>query len=150
MVETSLAELDRSDFEVFRRLADLPVAMTAHVVYRAIDREHPATISPKVVGEVIRSRIGFKGLLLTDDLSMGALSGNLGARTKAAIAAGCDLALYCNGRLAEMRAVAEAAPKLAGEAAKRAALALDCLKKPKEIVDVAEARGRFSAMIAAA
>ena len=150
VVETSLAELDQSDFEAFRRLADLPVAMTAHVVYRAIDRERPATISPKLVGEVIRSRIGFNGLLLTDDLSMRALSGSLGARTKAAIAAGCDLALHCNGRLAEMREVAGAAPRLAGEAAKRAATALGRLKKPKEIVDVAEARARFSAMIAAA
>ena len=148
VVETSLAELDRSDFEVFRRLADLPVAMTAHVVYRAIDRERPATVSPKLVGDVIRSRIGFNGLLLTDDLSMGALSGSLGARTKAVIAAGCDLALHCNGRFAEMRAVAEAAPGLEDEAAKRAAAALGRLKKPQEIVDVAEARGRFSAMIA--
>ena len=149
VVETPLAELDRTDFEAFRRLADLPVAMTAHVVYAALDREHPATVSPKLVGEVIRRRIGFSGLLLTDDLSMGALAGSLGSRTQAALAAGCDLALHCNGKFAEMREVAEAAPGLAGEAAARAAAALARLKKPTEMADVAEARQRFSAMIAA-
>jgi beta-N-acetylhexosaminidase len=149
VVETPLAELDRTDFEAFRRLADLPVAMTAHVVYAAIDRERPATVSPKLVGEVIRRRIGFSGLLVTDDLSMGALSGSLGERTKAALTAGCDLALHCNGKLAEMREVAEAAPGLAGKAAARAAAALGRLNKPTEMADAAEARRRFSAMIAA-
>lgn len=150
VVETPLADLDRTDFEAFRRLADLPAAMTAHVVYAAIDAERAGTVSPMVIGEVIRKRIGFSGLLVSDDLSMEALSGGLRTRAEAAIAAGCDLALHCNGRMAEMREVAEAAPELAGEAAGRAAAALARIKGPVEALDVAEARGRFSAMIAAA
>jgi beta-N-acetylhexosaminidase len=148
IVETPLAELDRTDFEPFRRLRDLPIAMTAHVVFAAIDPARPATTSPKVVGEVIRGRIGFDGLLLTDDLSMRALSGSLGARASAAFQAGCDIALLCNGKLAEMREVAKASPALAGQAERRAQAALARILKPAPM-DLAEARARFSAMIAA-
>ena len=149
VVETSFAELDRSDFEPFRRLAHLPVGMTAHVVYSALDPERPATISPLVIEQVIRRTIGFDGLLLTDDLSMKALSGTLGNRTENALAAGCDIALHCNGRFEEMREVAAASPKLAGEAARRAGAALGRLKRPGKPLNIAEARGRFSAMIGA-
>jgi beta-N-acetylhexosaminidase len=148
VVEASLVELDRTDFEPFRRLAGLPMAMTAHVVYSAIDPDRAATISPIVVGEVIRKRIGFDGLLITDDLSMKALAGSLGRRAEAALAAGCDIALHCNGELQEMRDVAAASPRLVGKAARRAEAALSRLETPMEPLNVAEARGRFSAMIA--
>jgi beta-N-acetylhexosaminidase len=149
VVETSRVELERTDFEPFRRLHDLPIAMTAHVVYAAIDPVHPATVSSAVVQEIIRGHIGFDGLLLTDDLSMKALSGGFRERAEAALAAGCDIVLHCNGRLGEMTEIAPACPLLAGEAARRAAAALAFLKMPVEIVDVAEARARFSAMVAA-
>jgi beta-N-acetylhexosaminidase len=150
VVGTPLPELDRTDFEPFRRLARLPIAMTAHVVYAAVDPERPATTSPEVIAEVIRRRIGFQGLLLSDDLSMKALAGSLGARAEAALAAGCDIALHCNGRPDEAGEVAAAAPLLAVEAAARAAVALRAVKRPVEALNLAEARGRFSAMIAAA
>ena len=149
VVKTPLEELDRTDFEPFRRLAALPVAMTAHVVYAAIDRERPATVSPLVIEEIIRRRIGFDGLLLTDDLSMKALQGTLGNRAEAALAAGCDIALHCNGRHDEMREVVAATPRLQGEAARRATAALGRLKSPAKALNTAEARGRFSAMIGA-
>lgn len=148
VVEAPLAELDRTDFESFRLLSDLPIAMTGHVVYTAVDRDRPATTSPAVIGEVIRGRIGFGGLLLTDDLSMSALSGTLGERAETAIAAGCDMALHCNGNLAEMREVAAAAPILTGEAARRAAAALACLRPATKPGNLDEARAGFSAMIA--
>ena len=88
--------------------------MTAHVVFTSLDRELPATTSATIISQVIRGFIGFDGLLMSDDLSMGALSGSLAERTRAALAAGCDMALHCNGNLAEMQAVADAAPELAG------------------------------------
>ncbi len=147
-MEAPLAELERTDFAAFRPLSDLPVAMTAHVVYTAVDPERPATTSPVVIAEVIRRRIGFDGLLLTDDLSMEALSGSLGERAQAAFAAGCDMALHCNGTLAEMREVAAAAPVLTGEPARRAAAALACLRPATKPGNLDEARVRFSAMIA--
>jgi beta-N-acetylhexosaminidase len=147
VVETALDELDRTDFEPFRRLADLPIAMTAHVVYAALDAERPATVSPHVVREAIRGRIGFDGLLVTDDLSMDALSGSLGARAEAAFAAGCDVALHCNGRLDEMREVVAASPALAGASARRAAAALGRRVPAVDGFDRAEARARFSAMM---
>jgi len=149
VVETSRAELERTDFEPFRRLHDLPVAMTAHVVYAAIDANRPATISPAVVREVIRGHIGFDGLLLTDDLSMKALSGSLRSRAEAAFAAGCDVALHCNGRMEEMTEIAPVCPLLAGDAERRAQAALKRGNLPVERLDVAEARARFSAMVAA-
>ena len=149
VVDTPLAELQRTDFAAFRELNDLPMAMTAHVVYAAVDPNLPATISPKVVADVIRGWIGFDGILMSDDLSMQALAGSLGARATAALAAGCDIALHCNGRLPEMQQVAEAAPPLAGAAERRAHAALSRLKPAPKIADLAEARARFSAMIAA-
>ncbi len=119
------------DFEPFRRLRDLPAAMTAHVVYTAIDPDRPATISATVVETIIRGVIGFDGLLLTDDLSMQALGGSLGERAKAAFAARCDIALHCNGKLDEARQVADEAPALAGEPARRATAALARLRPPQ-------------------
>ena len=108
-VGTSLAALRQTDFVPFRRLSDMPWAMTSHVLYKAIDPERPATTSPVVINDIIRGEIDFKGILISDDLSMEALRGDLGDRTKRARGAGCDLALHCNGRLDEMRAVAAAA-----------------------------------------
>lgn len=110
------------DFAPFRALADLPLAMTAHVVYRALD-VLPATQSPAVVG-LMRDEIGFDGLLMTDDLSMKALAGGFGDRARASLAAGCDVVLHCNGDAGEMAAVAAAVPELTGRAAERAAAAL--------------------------
>lgn len=148
VVETSREELEATDFEPFRLLADLPLGMTAHVVYAAIDAERPATTSKRVVDEVIRSHIGFDGALMSDDLSMGALAGSLAGRAEAAFAAGCDLALHCNGRLDEMAEVASRSPLLAGEAARRCAQALARLHPAGQIAQ-SEARARFSDMIAA-
>ncbi|HSI40066.1 MAG TPA: beta-N-acetylhexosaminidase [Xanthobacteraceae bacterium] len=148
VVDTPRAELEATDFAVFRALADLPFGMTAHVVYTAIDPAHPATTSPIVIADIIRGHIGFDGALMSDDLSMGALSGTLAERARASFAAGCDLALHCNGVLEEMRAVAAATPVLAGEAARRCAAALAQLGAPSPIA-VSQAREQFSAMIAA-
>ncbi len=149
VVSTPLDELDRTDFEPFRRLAHLPVAMTAHVVYTALDPERPATVSPVAVREAIRGRIGFDGLLMSDDLSMKALKGSLGSRAEAALDAGCDIALHCNGQMDEMQEVVAASRPLEGKAAERAAAALRRLGTPGKALDVAEARARFSAMITA-
>ncbi|MSU89789.1 beta-hexosaminidase [Rhodobacteraceae bacterium 2CG4] len=126
--------LEAEDFAPFRALADLPLGMTAHIVYAALDAERPATTSPAVLA-AIRADIGFRGALMSDDLSMGALSGTLDARAAAAIAAGCDLALHCNGDADEMRAVMGAAPRLAGAALARtdAALAARAALQPVPI-----------------
>jgi beta-N-acetylhexosaminidase len=104
-VAASRAELERTDFLPFRLLADLPWAMTAHVLYKAIDASAALTISARGVKGVIRDHIGFDGLLLSDDLSMEALGGTLGERAGRALAAGCDIALHCNGKMDEMRQV---------------------------------------------
>lgn len=119
IVETSHDELARTDFEPFRLLNDMPAAMTAHVVYPAIDPDNPATTSATIVSRVIRQEIGFGGLLMSDDLSMKALDGKLSDRATAAVAAGCDIALHCNGDLAEMDEIADAVPNLDGAALDR-------------------------------
>jgi beta-N-acetylhexosaminidase len=106
------AELSRTDFVPFKRLADLPWAMTAHILYEAIDPEQPATLSTKLISEIIRGEIGFGGLLLSDDLSMKALRGSLGDLARRSVAAGCDIALHCNGKMEEMVEVAAGAPPL--------------------------------------
>ncbi len=119
---TPLDILRDTDFLPFAANADLPMAMTAHVVYTALDAQRPATLSKRVI-DYIRDDIGFAGLLLSDDLSMQALRGDLRGRAEAAFGAGIDLALHCNGDLAEAAAVAEAAPMLAGASLARASLA---------------------------
>jgi beta-N-acetylhexosaminidase len=123
-VEADCATLRATDFAAFVPLGDLPLGMTAHVVYTAIDPLAPATISVNVVREVIRDWLGFSGLLMTDDISMGALSGSLAERSRAALAAGCELVLHCTGELDEMQVVAANVPMLEGEAAARAERAL--------------------------
>jgi beta-N-acetylhexosaminidase len=117
-VKASRAELE-TDFAPFRANADLPAAMTAHVVYEALDPLHPATQSGEVISGIVRGEIGFDGLLMTDDLSMEALDGRYFERAARAFAAGVDLALHCNGDLAEAGAVAQAAPELAGDSLAR-------------------------------
>jgi beta-N-acetylhexosaminidase len=112
-------DLENTDFATFRRLAHLPAAMTAHVVFEAIDATLPASISPRVTAEVIRGAIGFDGLLMSDDLGMQALSGSMGDRAKAVIAAGSDLALVCSGDLADTEAVAAVVPRLEGRSLER-------------------------------
>jgi beta-N-acetylhexosaminidase len=149
VVNAPRAALEVSDFAAFRPLAGLPLAMTAHVVFTAIDPVSPATTSAKMIQNVIRDGIGFQGLLMSDDISMGALSGSLRERTRAALAAGCDVALHCNGRLAEMREVAAESPTLAGEAGRRAEAALAARHVPDEI-DIAAAREKFAALMAEA
>lgn len=114
VVRASEAALDATDFAAFRALAHLPAAMTAHVVYTAIDPGLPASTSPRVLDRIVRGAIGFDGLLMCDDLSMKALSGTLGERAAAVIAAGCDVALHCNGNLAEMEEIAAAVPHMEG------------------------------------
>lgn len=128
-LETPLEELEATDLRPFRALADLPMAMTAHVVYAAIDPEACATLSPRVIG-LIRERIGFDGLLMTDDLSMHALEGPMGARAATALAAGCDVVLHCNGRIEEMEPVAANTPRLAGQALARARAAEAARHRP--------------------
>lgn len=123
-VRIAKSELERTDFAPFRALADLPMAMTAHVVFSALDPVHPATTSATIIAQVIRSEIGFQGLLMSDDVSMNALSGSISERARAIFAAGCDIVLHCNGHLDEMREVAAETPELSGKALQRAALAL--------------------------
>jgi beta-N-acetylhexosaminidase len=120
-----------SDWLPFSSLSDLPMAMTGHVLYAALDGERPATISPTVIRDIIRERINFAGLLLSDDVSMSALSGDYGARATAIHAAGCDIVLHCNGRTEEMRAVAGATPELAGLSGERAQRALRMRRTPE-------------------
>jgi beta-N-acetylhexosaminidase len=149
VVGASLKELAERDFAPFRALRHAPAGMTAHCLYSAIDPTRPGTISPKVIGEIVRGEIGFDGLLFTDDLSMKALGGSFDERTRAAFAAGVDIALHCNGDLAEGRPVAEASPLLEGRALARAQAMLAYVKAP-EAFDHEAGRARLAAMLPAA
>ena len=146
VVETDRETLESTDFAAFRPLAGLPLGMTAHVVFSAIDRSAPATTSVTMVSQVIRGSIGFSGLLMSDDISMNALSGTIAARSRAALAAGCDVVLHCNGNLAEMKEVADVTPMLSGAALQRAAAAL-AQRRAGEEFDVAAARAIFDEMV---
>ena len=146
VVDTDRATLEATDFAAFRPLAGLPLGMTAHVVFSSIDPASPATTSVTMLQEVIRGFIGFQGLLMSDDVSMGALSGTISERSQAALSAGCDVVLHCNGDLAEMTAVANVTPELTGAAAKRADAALAARSAPEEF-DIEAARKTFSQMI---
>lgn len=106
-----------ADLAPFRALRDAPMAMVAHVLYSAWDAERPASISPTVIGEVIRGEIGFDGLLMSDDLAMAALTGTPGERARAVIGAGCDIVLHCSGVLADNDALAGTLSAI-GDAAK--------------------------------
>jgi beta-N-acetylhexosaminidase len=146
VVETSKAELERTDFAAFQPLADLSMAMTAHVVFSALDPAHPATTSATIIHQVIRGVIGFQGLLMSDDVSMNALAGSIAERTRAILAAGCDMVLHCNGKLDEMREVARETPELSGQALQRAERALASRKAPQAF-DRRQARAELDALI---
>jgi beta-N-acetylhexosaminidase len=137
VVDTSKAELEKTDFAAFRPLADLPMAMTAHVVFSALDPAQPATTSATIIEQVIRGSIGFQGLLMSDDVSMNALAGSIAERTRATVSAGCDVVLHCNGNLDEMREVARETPVLSGKALERAKRALASRKAPQPFDRVA-------------
>ncbi len=128
--DAGLAELRAADFAAFKAVNDLPMGMTAHVVYDAIDPESCASLSPAVIG-LIRAEIWFDGLLMTDDLSMKALSGSFSDRSRRALAAGCDVILHCHGIMPEMVDIAGAAGQLTGKALDRADRALACRKTPE-------------------
>ena len=145
-VENSRTELERTDFAAFRPLADLPMAMTAHVVFSALDPAQPATTSATIIREVIRGVIGFQGLLMSDDVSMNALAGSLAERTRAIVGAGCDMVLYCNGKFDEMREVARETPELSGKALQRARMAL-ASRKPPQPFDRLAARAELDGLI---
>ena len=123
-----LCPAEEHDFIPCTRNAGVPAAMTPHVVYEAIDPARPATLSATVIGTVIREKIGFRGLLFSDDLSMQALSGSLRERATSSFAAGIDIALHCNGNLDEARGVADAAPQLEGARLARVEAAAACRK----------------------
>ncbi len=146
IVMAPLEVLSETDFLPFAANADLPIAMTAHVVYAALDRDRPATLSAPVI-EHIRKEIGFAGLLLSDDLSMQALRGSLRDRAEVAFAAGIDLALHCNGDLAEAAAVAAAAPVLAGQSLARASRAAEW-RSERTSFDPVEAWAEIEAALA--
>ena len=131
VVDAAADELRAVDFAPFAAFADAPMAMTAHVIFTAFDAENPATLSPTIVRQVIRQQIGFGGLLMTDDLSMNALSGGFAEKTERALAAGCDIVLHCNGIMGEMEQVAKAAGALHGKALRRAKMALKSARKPQ-------------------
>ena len=148
-VTTPAEELSANDFVTFRSLNQCPMAMTAHVVYESIDPQRPATTSPKVIRDVIRGEIGFDGLLMSDDISMGALAGPLSARTKAALFAGCDVVLHCNGKMEEMKEVAGEAKPLEGASLKRAEHALSRLAPP-EPLDAGGLEARLTELLGSA
>lgn len=132
VVNVPLAELKASDFIPFQALNDLPLAMTAHILYAALDADRVATLSPIVIG-FIRENIGFDGLLMSDDLSMKALGGSYESRTEKTLAAGCDLVLHCNGIMDEMRAIASVATPLSPLSLARANRAAEMRRTPNPV-----------------
>ncbi|MFN3673293.1 MAG: beta-N-acetylhexosaminidase [Bosea sp. (in: a-proteobacteria)] len=147
VVEATLDELRSQDFRPFRHLADMPMAMTAHVVFTALD-DRPATISRRVVQDIMRGELGYDGLIMTDDISMKALSGSFARKSRAAIRAGVDVVLHCHGVMDEMIAVAGAVPTMTGARARRAAMALARIRHEPEPLDVAGARAQLASALA--
>lgn len=142
-------ELDAADFAPFRALSTMPWAMTAHIVYSAIDAETPATLSPLVIREIIRANMGFDGVLVSDDLSMKALGGPIGARAARALAAGCDLALHCNGNMEEMTDIAAAVARLTAGARRRLERA-EARRRAPAPLDRRAAEARLDALLGGA
>lgn len=147
-VDASRAELSARDFVPFKALAGEAMAMSAHVVFTDIDPDNPATTSRRVIDEIVRGEIGFDGLLMSDDVSMNALSGDFATRASAIFAAGCDVTLHCNGDRAEMEAVASVAPVLRGESLRRARDAMAAFRAPDDS-DEAALRDEFEGLMAA-
>jgi beta-N-acetylhexosaminidase len=151
MVETSRDELRRTDFAPFRALSGMPWAMTAHIAYMIIDPTAPATLSRRLISEVIRGEIGFDGVLVSDDLSMRALGGRIGERVRRALTAGCDLVLHCNGNAREMEEVVTAAGPISAETSARLARAE--AQRQRSMVagfDRQDTEAQFDALLAAA
>lgn len=148
IVDAPRAELETIDFIPFRTLADLPIGMTAHVVYSDIDPDAPATVSATLVQDVIRGQIGFDGLLLTDDLGMQALAGDYAARASASLAAGCDVVLHCSGAMSEMEQVAAAVRPLDAAGRTRSNRALAALRTADD-TDLEQALARVNELLAA-
>lgn len=146
-VTADLTALSTHDFAAFRPLAEYPLGMTAHVVYEAIDPDNPATLSAAVIATAIRQQISFQGLLMSDDISMGALQSAMPQRTAGAVRAGCDVVLHCNGLMDEMLAVAANVPALDGIALTRANAALSARKTPDNL-DEAAMRADFAGLLA--
>jgi beta-N-acetylhexosaminidase len=147
-VDVDLKTLEATDFVPFQELSSLPWGMTCHVVYTALD-QRPATLSPTVIDRIIRGHIGFKGLLSTDDIGMGALPGSLGDRTGASLAAGCDVVLHCTGDMAEMVEVARAASPLTDAAMARVAEG-ELRRRPPRPIDFSAVSARVDQLLAAA
>jgi beta-N-acetylhexosaminidase len=145
VVDAPVSELSAVDFAPFRVLSDMPMAMSAHIVFTAIDPKRPGTQSKTVIKDIIREDIGFGGLLMTDDLSMKALKGDFSQRARRALSAGCDVILHCNGVMAEMQSVVAGTRSLSGKAKARADAALARLARVPEPFDAVEARARFDA-----
>lgn len=146
-VRASCDELEE-DYRPFRALVDAPLAMTAHLLYEAVDGDLPATQSPRVIQDVIRKEIGFSGCLMSDDISMKALGGDMRERASACFAAGCDIVLHCNAEMSEMKAVASATPELAGVACERCEAALALRMDPAPGFDALAAHAEFARLIA--
>jgi beta-N-acetylhexosaminidase len=149
IVTATRAELDAQDFAPFAALNTLPLAMTAHVIFTAIDPHNPATTSPSLIRDIIRGQMGFDGLLMSDDLSMKALSGDFAQRRAQSLAAGCDVVLHCNGVMEEMVPIAEGCPDMAVEAQRRFTAALSHLARPRAPFDRGKAEARFAELLAA-
>jgi beta-N-acetylhexosaminidase len=149
VVDADREVLAETDFAPFRALAEFPWAMTAHVVYSAVDADRPATLSPKVIDSVIRGVIDFDGVLVSDDIGMGALAGSIAERVASALAAGCDVAMHCSGKLDEMRKAAAAAAPMTPAAAARVARGEALRQASWEEFDRSEAEARFGELVGA-
>ncbi len=147
-VVTATSEELEIDLEPFERLRAAPMGMTAHVVYTAWDPDFPASLSPTVIGDIIRGRIGFEGWLMSDDLGMKALAGDFGTRASGVVAAGCDVALHCSGKMDEMVAVAAAVPAMSADGEARLARAMATVLVEDDGVDFAEAVAKRDALLA--
>lgn len=147
-IDTDLQTLSETDFAPFKALAMAPIAMTAHIVYEAVDKSAPLTLSQRAIQSIVRDHIGYDGLLMSDDLDMKALTGSLKDKTAGALAAGCDIALHCSGDMKAMVQVAKGAKRLSGKAKERADMAVLCAGIPKAF-DRKAAQDEFDALVPA-
>ncbi len=148
-VSASAEELE-TDIAPFRSLSDAPMGMTAHIVYTAWDEERCASLSPTVIDNIIRGAIGFDGLLFSDDLDMKALKGEVPERARDVVAAGCDIALNCWGRMDEMVGIADLLGEISDKSRERLDKAMATLGQASEQVELAELLSRRDALLAAA
>jgi beta-N-acetylhexosaminidase len=136
------------DLAPFRSLSDAPMGMTGHIIFEAWDRERPSTLSPTIINDVIRGHIGFDGLLMSDDLDMNALKGDVSDRAAGCVAAGCDLALNCWGRMDEMIRIADKLPTITARAAERLAAAMATISPPKSVDKIVALIAKRDALLA--